>query len=172
VPRGRMKGRRDAAAPSIRAGLRNHSAPRDHTTSTRVTTKGTAGLYTNLLLFFWTSRGMKSRVYEHGVCGARTRSGTPCRHSAMPITRRCHLHGGRAGRPRGIPEHPASRLARPAGRQRWVERMRLAKAQGLIEKFPNGRKPGVRIGVRDRVRSPDPSAGGGRGWRKGRSRWR
>ena len=33
--------------------------------------------------------------------------------------------------------------------------MRLAKAQGLIEKFPNGRKAGVRL--RDRVRSPDPS---------------
>jgi hypothetical protein len=52
VPRGRMKGRRDAAAPSIRAGLRNHSAPRNHITSTRFTTKGTTGLYTNPLLFF------------------------------------------------------------------------------------------------------------------------
>jgi hypothetical protein len=75
----------------------------------------------------------------------------------MPITRRCHLHGGRAGRPRGTPEHPASRAARLAGRQRWVERMRLAKAQGLIAKIPGGRKPGVRIGVCDRVRSLDPS---------------
>jgi hypothetical protein len=35
--------------------------------------------------------------------------------------------------------------------------MRLAKAQGLIEKFPNGRKPGVRVGVSERVRSPAPS---------------
>ena len=63
----------------------------------------------------------------------------------------------RAGRPRGIPEHPNSRAARLAGRQRWVERMRLAKAQGLIAKIPGGRKPGVRIGVCDRVRSLDPS---------------
>jgi hypothetical protein len=75
----------------------------------------------------------------------------------MPITRRCHLHGGRAGRPRGTPEHPASRAARLEGRRRWVERMRLAKAQGLLEKFPNGRKPRMRIGLRDRVRSPNPS---------------
>jgi hypothetical protein len=35
--------------------------------------------------------------------------------------------------------------------------MRLAKAQGLIAKIPGGRKPGVRIGVCDRVRSPAPS---------------
>jgi hypothetical protein len=28
-----------------------------------------------------------------------------------------------------------------AGRRRWVERMRLLKARGLIAKFPSGRKP-------------------------------
>ena len=86
-------------------------------------------------------------------CGARNRSGNPCRRPRAPNHARCHLH---AGRPRGTPEHPASRAARLEGRRRWVERMRLAKAQGLIEKFPNGRKQGVRVAVTDRVRSPNP----------------
>ena len=36
------------------------------------------------------------------------------------------------------------------GRRRWVERMRLAKAQGLIARFPSGGNSRVR------VRSPDP----------------
>jgi hypothetical protein len=38
--------------------------------------------------------------------------------------------------------------ATAAGRQRWVERMRQAKDAGLIERFPNGRKPGVPNGSR------------------------
>ena len=74
------------------------------------------------------------------VCGARTRRGTRCTKLALPDSTRCHLHGGRAGRPRGTPEHPASRAARLEGRQRWVERMRAARAAGLIERFPNGRR--------------------------------
>jgi hypothetical protein len=41
------------------------------------------------------------------------------------------------------------------GRRKWLEKMQLAKARGLIDKIPGGRKPGVRL--RDRVRSPDPS---------------
>ena len=40
------------------------------------------------------------------------------------------------------------------GRRRWLAKMRLAKAQGLIDKIPGGRKPGVR----GRVRSADPLA--------------
>ena len=36
-----------------------------------------------------------------------------------------------------------------------MAKMQLAKAQGLIDKIPGGRKPGVRL--RDRVRSPDQS---------------
>ena len=43
-------------------------------------------------------------------------------------------------------------MARLEGRRRWLERMRLAKARGEIDKVPGGRKPGVR----GRVRSPDP----------------
>jgi len=68
---------------------------------------------------------------------------------------RCYWHGARGGRPVGHPMHENTLAAMKAGRRRWVERTRLAKAQGLIEKFPNGRKPGLRL--RDRVRSPDPS---------------
>ena len=48
--------------------------------------------------------------------------------------------------------HPNTAAALVAGRRRWVERMRLAKAAGLIEKFPTGGDPTVRI------RSRDPSA--------------
>jgi len=39
-----------------------------------------------------------------------------------------------------------------AGRRRYLERMKAAKAAGLIAKIPGGRKPGVR----GRIRSPDP----------------
>jgi hypothetical protein len=45
-------------------------------------------------------------------------------------------------------------MARIEGRRRWLERMRLAKAQGLIQKIPGGRLPGVR----GRVRSSEPRA--------------
>jgi hypothetical protein len=54
---------------------------------------------------------------------------------------RCAQHGGLAGRPPGAPMHPNTAAALQAGRARWVERMRLAKQQGLIAKFPNGRRP-------------------------------
>jgi predicted transcriptional regulator len=59
----------------------------------------------------------------------------------MPGRIRCRLHGGLAGRPAGIPAHPNSARAMAAGRQRWLQRMRLAKQQGLIARFPNGRRP-------------------------------
>jgi hypothetical protein len=51
-----------------------------------------------------------------------------------------------------VPEHPNSRAAKLEGRRQWIERQRLAKARGLIEKIPGGRIPGVR----GRVRSPGP----------------
>jgi glucans biosynthesis protein len=34
-------------------------------------------------------------------CGARTRSGRPCRSPAVRGRTRCRMHGGRAGAPRG-----------------------------------------------------------------------
>lgn len=34
-------------------------------------------------------------------CGAKTRSGTPCKKAALKGRARCQLHGGRAGAPRG-----------------------------------------------------------------------
>ena len=36
--------------------------------------------------------------------------------------------------------HENTLAAMKAGRRRWVERMRAAKAAGLIERFPNGRR--------------------------------
>ena len=50
----------------------------------------------------------------------------------------CYVHGGKAGPPKGIPEHPNSRAARIEGRKRWVAEMHAKKAAGEIDKFPNG----------------------------------
>jgi hypothetical protein len=55
----------------------------------------------------------------------------------MPDSIRCRLHGGR---PPGTPQHPNTRAAAIEGRRRWLERMRRAKAAGLIEKIPGGRR--------------------------------
>ena len=73
-------------------------------------------------------------------CHARTRMGTRCLRRALPDQLRCGLHGSRGGRPRGTPMHPNTAAALRAGRARWLQRMRLAKQQGLIERFPNGRR--------------------------------
>src|SRR5262249_26784404 len=86
------------------------------------------------------------------LCNASLCSGGFCRKPARPGSLRCHLHGSAGGRPPGTPQHPNTRAAAAEGRRRWLERMRLAKAEGLIDKIPGGRKPGVR----GRVRSPDP----------------
>jgi hypothetical protein len=72
------------------------------------------------------------------LCNARSRKGTHCQQPAVRGSLRCHWHGARCGRPKGIPEHPNSRAARLEGRRRWVERMNEAKAAGLITRFPNG----------------------------------
>ena len=89
-------------------------------------------------------------------CGARTRAGGFCKNFAYP-NGRCYRHGGRAGRPVGTPEHPNSKVARLEGRRKWIARKQLEKAAGLIQKFPSGRKPGMRIGGNERIRSPDPN---------------
>jgi len=73
-------------------------------------------------------------------CNARTRRGTRCNKPALPGKLRCNLHGGLSTWAR-TPEGRARQIeARTAGRRRWVERMRRAKAAGLIERFPNGRR--------------------------------
>ena len=74
------------------------------------------------------------------ICGAKTHNGGICKNTALPNGKRCYRHGGRGGRPRGSIEHPNSRAARLEGRRLWVERMRAAKAAGLIERFPSGRR--------------------------------
>jgi hypothetical protein len=58
----------------------------------------------------------------------------------LPENARCRIHGGAGGRPRGKPDHRNSRLSRVEGRRRWIARMREAKAAGLIEKIPGGRR--------------------------------
>ena len=47
----------------------------------------------------------------------------------------------------GIPLRADRNAALQAGRARWVERMREAKARGEIARFPNGRRRGVPNGA-------------------------
>jgi hypothetical protein len=47
--------------------------------------------------------------------------------------------------------HENTLAAMKAGRRRWVERMRQAKAAGLIEKFPIGRAKGLPPRSKDRI---------------------
>ena len=89
-----------------------------------------------------------SSTKSHPRCGARTRSGRRCRRyvAVDPWTRkhrkRCRLHGGLSTGPKFPDGKERSLAAANAGLARWRERMRAAKAAGLIERFPNGRKPG------------------------------
>ena len=86
------------------------------------------------------------------LCNARTRAGGLCRQP-IPGRRRCLYHGGKSTGPRTAAGMANTVAALKAGRERWLQRMRLAKAQGLIEKFPNGNKLGAR-----RMRSPERRA--------------
>jgi hypothetical protein len=87
-------------------------------------------------------------IKHHPRCGARTRSGGRCRRyvAVDPWTRkhrkRCRLHGGLSTGPKFPDGKERSLAAANAGLARWRERMRAAKAAGLISKFPCGRKPG------------------------------
>jgi hypothetical protein len=87
-------------------------------------------------------------IKHHPRCGARTRSGGRCRRYAAidPWTKkrrkRCRLHGGLSTGPKFPDAKERSLAAANAGLARWRERMRAAKATGLISKFPCGRKPG------------------------------
>jgi hypothetical protein len=87
-------------------------------------------------------------INRHPRCGARTRSGGRCRRYVAidPWTRkhrkRCRLHGGLSTGPKFPDGKERSLAAANAGLARWRDRMRAAKAAGLISKFPCGRKPG------------------------------
>jgi hypothetical protein len=88
------------------------------------------------------------RPGAHPRCGARTRSGHRCRRYVAvdpwtkKLRKRCRLHGGLSTGPKFPDAKERSLAAANAGLARWRERMRAAKAAGLITKFPNGRKPG------------------------------
>lgn len=58
------------------------------------------------------------------------------------LRKRCRNHGGLSTGPKFPDGKERSLAAANAGLERWRERMRAAKAAGLIERFPNGRKPG------------------------------
>jgi hypothetical protein len=68
------------------------------------------------------------------------RSGKPCQREAEPQSIRCRIHGAGGGRPSGSAQHPNTRAAAVEGRRRWLERMRWAKAAGLIARIPGGRR--------------------------------
>src|SRR5260221_14607635 len=82
-------------------------------------------------------------------CGARTRNGGHCRRSPLAGKRRCRLHGGCSTGPRTSRGMTRTVAAMVAGRERWVEQMRRAKAMGLIEKVPGGRLPKALAQKRD-----------------------
>jgi hypothetical protein len=74
-------------------------------------------------------------------CNARRRGGKRCRKPALKDKLRCRLHGGRAGRPPGIPLPAHENAALQAARAAWARRMAAARAQGLITRFPGGKPP-------------------------------
>ena len=90
----------------------------------------------------------RSRRGAHPRCGARTRSGGRCRRHVTvdrwtkKHRKRCRLHGGLSTGPKFPDGKERSLAAANAGLARWREKMRAAKAAGLIAKFPCGRKPG------------------------------
>lgn len=83
------------------------------------------------------------RVGKSGRCGARVRWRVGfCRRFPVPGRTRCRLHGGNCRGPRTAEGKARSFAAMLVGRARYLERMRAAKAAGLIKKFSWGRKPG------------------------------
>jgi hypothetical protein len=70
------------------------------------------------------------------LCLARTRNGGRCQRKKAPGKKRCVQHGGhpRAGRPRGLPQHPNT----GAALKRWYARMWALKNAGKISRFPQG----------------------------------
>jgi hypothetical protein len=78
-------------------------------------------------------------------CGARLKQGHGhCRRWPVHGRTRCRLHGGLSTGPRVYRARDMS--AAIAGRRRWLERMKRAKAEGRIAKIPTGRIPGRRKG--------------------------
>ncbi len=79
------------------------------------------------------------------TCGARRRYDRGrCRAPAMPGRTRGRWHGGAATGPRTPEGMQRTVVAMVAGRKRWLDRMRRAKALGLVEKIPTGRRrPGI-----------------------------
>jgi len=75
------------------------------------------------------------------LCGARTKSGGFCRQRPVPDGLRCRFHGAKGGRPSGFSLTPKQLTARVEGQARYIARLREAKAAGLIERFPWGRRP-------------------------------
>src|SRR5690348_8069658 len=78
-------------------------------------------------------------------CGARLKQGGGhCRKWPVRGRTRCRLHGGLSTGPRVYRARDMSAAA--AGRRRWLERMKRAKAEGRIAKIPCGRISGRRKG--------------------------
>src|SRR5262249_26302654 len=78
-------------------------------------------------------------------CGARLKQGGGhCLKWPVRGRTRCRLHGGLSMGPRVYRTRDMS--AAIAGRRRWLERMKRAKAEGRIAKIPSGPIPGRRRG--------------------------
>jgi hypothetical protein len=78
------------------------------------------------------------------LCGSRLSRGRGhCRAMAITGKSRCRWHGGRSTGPKTADGKARSVAAMVAGRQAWVERMHMAKAVGLIDRFPGGWPKGM-----------------------------
>jgi hypothetical protein len=78
-------------------------------------------------------------------CGARVRHRHGfCRKWPVPGKERCRLHGGRSTGALTDDGKARSLAAMRDGWRRWFEETRAKKAAGEIERFPGGRKSGVR----------------------------
>src|SRR6266404_9001576 len=69
-------------------------------------------------------------------CGAKTRSGAPCRRPTTPGKSRCVLHGALSCGP--VTDAGKARIQ--DGVAKWRERQRARIVLGLAPKFPSGRK--------------------------------
>jgi hypothetical protein len=74
-------------------------------------------------------------MHQSPRCGARTRSGSPCRSPAVKGKRRCRMHGAYAGPPRGN-RNAWKHGGRSAEmlRLRWQVMDLLRESRELIEK--------------------------------------
>src|SRR5260221_272550 len=99
---------------------------------------------------------MSRPTLQGPICGARRGNGRGiCQSHPLKGHWRCKFHGGGSTGARTPEGQAGVTAAMVAGRARWVERMRRAKAEGLVDRFPGGRQPGRKPRAKSGVRLVD-----------------